>query len=103
MKAFFYFVTAAIALLFYVSLVSFSGLGSVNPLAWLLVALLFIAAFLLTKYKWWGAVFGLSVGIVLLWMSSQYTGQTIDIERPVGIILCLFYMICGTVLFVRKK
>ena len=103
MKTLFYYIPPIVALLFYAFLTLTSGLGSINPMVWFFVVLLFIAAFLLTKNKWWGALLGLVVGIVLLWMSSQYSGQPIDIERPIGIALSLFYITCGTVLFARTK
>lgn len=103
MKTLFYYIPPTVALLFYTFLTLTSGLGSINPMVWFFVVLLFIAAFLLTKNKWWGAFLGLVVGIVLLWMGSQYSGQPIDIERPIGIVLCLFYIICGIVSFVQTK
>lgn len=103
MKTLFYYIPPAVALLFYSFLTLTSGLGSINPIVWLFVVLLFIAALLLTKNKWWGALLGLVVGIILLWTSSQYTGQHIDIERPIGIVLCLFYIISGAFSFVRTK
>ena len=74
-----------------------------DKIVWFFVVVIFIEALLLTKNKWWGALLGLVVGIILLWMGSQYSGQPIDIERPIGIVLCLFYIICGTVSFVRTK
>lgn len=103
MKKIFYYIPPTAALLLYVFLAVTSGFGSINPMVWFFVILLFIAAVLLSKNKWWGALLGLGVGIVLLWMSCQYTGQVIDIERPIGITFCLFYAICGANLFVRAK
>lgn len=78
-----------------------SGQHSSNGMVF--VILLFIAAFMLNKNKWWGSLFGVIVGVALVWMSFQYTGQPIDIERPIGIVLCLFYAICGTISFLTSK
>lgn len=103
MKKCIYYIPAVIALLFYAFLAIASGFGSVNLVVWLFVALLFAAAVLLSKNKWWGALFGVVVGFVLIWMSFQYSGQAIDIERPLGIAICLFYVICGIVLFRKRK
>lgn len=103
MKKCIYYIPAVIALLFYTFLAIASGFGSVNLVVWLFVALLFAAAVLLSKNKWWGALFGVVVGFVLIWMSFQYSGQAIDIERPLGIAICLFYVICGIVLFRKRK
>lgn len=50
-----------------------------------------------------GRIIWIDVGIVLLWMGSQYTEQPIDIEGPIGIMICLFYIICGAISFVRTK
>ena len=102
MKKCIYYIPAVIALFFYTFLAIASGFGSIDPMVWLFVVLLFAAAVLLSKDKWWGAVFGVVVGVVLIWMSFQYTGQAIDIERPLGIAICLFYVICGIFLF-RKR
>lgn len=102
MKKYIYYIPAVITLLFYVFLAIASGFGSINPAVWLFVALFFVAAVLLSKNKWWGVLFGMVVGLVLIWMSFQYTGQMIDIERPLGIAICLFYVICGIILF-RKR
>lgn len=103
MKTLFYYIPPTVALLFYALLVLTSGLGSIHLMAWFFVILLFIAAFMLTKNKWWGSLFGVIVGVALVWMSFQYTGQPIDIERPIGIVLCLFYAICGTISFLTSK
>ncbi len=102
MKKCIYNIPAIIALLFYAALAITSGFGSINPAAWFFVALLFVAAVLLSKNKWWGALFGVIVGLILIRMSFQYTGQLIDIESPLGIALCLFYVVCGIILF-RKR
>lgn len=102
MKTLIYYIPPTIALLFYTLLALTCGLGGIHLVAWFLVILLFIAAFLLTKNKWWGSLFGVIVGVVLVWMSLQYTGQPIDIERPIGIGLCLFYITCGTISFLEK-
>ena len=102
MKKCIYYIPAVIALLFYTFLAIASGFGSINSATWFFVALLFVAAVLLSKNKWWGALFGVVVGLILIWMSFQYTGQLNDIERPLGIAICLFYVICGIILF-RKR
>ena len=70
---------------------------------WLLTAMMFVSAVIMSKNRWWGCLFGVSVGIKLIQMSMTDTGQVIDIERPVGIILCLFYTVCGILVYRKSK
>jgi len=96
-----YFVPAAVHLIFYGGLGIAGGFGAIDPAAWLFTALLAAAGFLLFRGRWWGGVLGLAVGIAYLYMSARYTGQVIDIERPLGIALCIWYLLCGFA--VRRK
>ena len=57
----------------------------------------------MSKGKWWGSLGGVIVGLVLIYMSTQYTGQVIDIERPLGIVFLVYYLICGILLYRNKK
>lgn len=101
MKKVLYFAPAIFGLVFYCLLAVYSGFGAIHPAVWLCIAMLFISAVLLAKEKWFGCIPGVLVGILLIWMSLQSTGQVIDIERPLGIILILFYIFCG--LYAHKK
>ena len=97
MKKVVFFVPAIFGLVFYCFLTIFSGIGAIHPAVWLCIALLFASAILMAKKKWFGCIPGILVGVVLIWMSFQNTGQVIDIERPLGIGLCLFYIFCGII------
>lgn len=97
-----YFIPAVLALIFYGVLAFAGGLGAINPAVWFFVALLIISAILMSQNKWWGSILGIVVGITLIYMSTQYTGQPIDIEKPIGIVFCVYYLICGFSLF-RKN
>ena len=90
-----YFVPAIFGLVFYCLLAVFSGIGAIHPAVWLCIVLLFASAILMAKKKWFGCIPGILVGAVLICMSSRYTGQVIDIERPLGIGLILFYIFCS--------
>lgn len=103
MIIFMFYAPPIMAFLLYGFLAITSGLGSVSPMAWLYSISLFAVAILLSKKKWWGALIGFFIGLLLIWMSFQYTGQTINIERPIGFALCLFYVICGVILSKRKN
>ena len=69
--------------------------------AWML--LLWISGFIMSKGKAWGAVIGLIPGAHLIYMSTQYTGQVINIELPLGLIIVIFYLTCGVVIWKRNQ
>ena len=95
MKKVIYFTPAIFGLVFYSLLTVFSGFGAIRPTVWLCIAMLFMSAVLLAKKKWFGCIPSILVGVILLWMSFQSTGQVIEIERPLGIALIVFYIFCG--------
>ena len=95
-----YFAPAIFGLVFYCFLAVFSGFGAINPAVWLCIAMLFVSAVLLAKKKWLGCIPGILVGILLIWMRFQSTGQVIDIEMPLGVTLILFYILSG---FISRK
>lgn len=101
MKKMLYFVPAVLAFAFYIVLATVSGFGAINPLVWVFVALLFVSAIVMACGKWFGCVGGMIVAVVLIYMSTQCTGQAINIEMPLGIVLCIYYAVCG--FFVWKK
>ena len=69
--------------------------------AWML--LLWISGSVMSKGKAWGAVIGLIPGTNLIYMSTQYTGQVINIELPLGLIIVIFYFTCGVVIWKRNR
>ena len=95
MKKVIYYTPAIFGLVFYCFLAVFNGFGAIHPAVWLCIAMLFMSAVLLAKKKWFGWIPSILVGVILLWMSFQSTGQVIDIERPLGIALIVFYIFCG--------
>ena len=70
-------------------------LKTFSPLWYAWVVLLWLGGFLLNKEKVWGCLFGLLPAIHLLYMSTQSTGQVINIEMPLGIITALYVIACG--------
>ena len=90
-----YFTPAIFGLVFYSLLAVFSGFGAIHPVVWFCIAMLFVSAVLLPQKKWFGCSPGILVGVILIWMSFQSTGQVIDIEMPLGIVLILFYILSG--------
>ena len=53
----------------------------------------FLATFFLHKGIFWGAVFGLFPAFHMIYMGTQETGQVINIEIPLGIVLLVFYSV----------
>lgn len=90
-----FYLPALAAFAFYGYIFLFAWIGPIDPMMWLLVAMMFVSAVIMSKNRWWGCLFGLAVGIKLIQMSMADTGQVIDIERPIGIIFCVFYIACG--------
>jgi len=45
---------------------------------------------------------GILPGIHWIYMGTQYTGQAIN-EMPIGIIVLIFYIICGSFVFYKNK
>ncbi len=70
-------------------------------LVWL--ACFWISAFFLHKGLFWGGIFGLFPGVYMIYLSTQHTGQVINIEMPLGIILILFYGIYGFYLWKKHN
>lgn len=70
-------------------------LKAFSPLWYAWVVLLWLGGFLLHKGKVWGGLFGLLPAIHLLYMSTQSTGQVINIEMPLGIITALYMIACN--------
>ena len=54
-----------------------------------------ISAFLLHKGFFWGGIFGIFPTLHMIYMGTQYTGEVINIEIPLGLALLLFYIILG--------
>ena len=95
MKKVIYFTPAIFGLMFYSLLTVYSGFGAIHPAVCLCIAMLFVSAVLMSKKKWYGCIPGILVGVILIRMSFQSTGQVIDIEMPLGIVLILFYILSG--------
>ena len=47
-------------------------------------------------------MFGIVTGVILIYMGMQETGQIIK-EWPIGIIFCLYYIICGFIAAKNRK
>lgn len=70
-------------------------LQTFSPLWYTWVVLLWLGGLFLSKGKAWGGLFGLFPSAHLIYMSSQYTGQAINIEMPLGIATALYVLCCS--------
>ena len=100
-KQFVYFLPFIIIILAYIGAV-IMGLGMISVKEVMWIALFLISGFLLSKEKVWGCLFGMIPGIVFVWMSTNDTGQVINIELPLGIAIIGFFVGCGIGLY-RKS
>ena len=97
-----YFLPAIIFTAFYGFIIIVTGLP-VLQLVYVGIALFIISGTLLCKKKFWGALLGIIPGGYLMYMRTIDTGQIINIELPLGIIVTVFYFICGIYVYVRNK
>lgn len=98
MKKILFYLPVIIGFVFYI-IVSF--LGTVNSFVWLALLLLLISGILLNKNKWWASILGILIGCLLIYMGTQETGQIIK-ETPFGIIMIIYYIICGVISYKNK-
>lgn len=63
----------------------------------------FASRLLLDKGKFWGGAFGLIPAAAFMYMSTRYTGQVINIELPLGIVIAVYYIICSMVVYKKKR
>ena len=98
MKKMLYFLPFVLGCILYVFLGIVSSFSSINPFVWLALVMLLVSGTLMNKNKWWGCLGGIIIGLLLIYMGNQETGQIIK-ETPFGIIMCIYYIICAIICF----
>ena len=93
-KQILYFLPFIFSIITYV-IATFLGLGMISVKEFVWLALFLVSGFLLSDEKVWGCIFGMIPGAVFIWMSTKYTGQVINIELPLGLVIIGFYLGCG--------
>lgn len=83
--------------------VGMTGAGLTMSMVLIWLACFWLSAIFLHKGLFWGGVFGLVPGIHMIYMSTGFTGQGINIEMLLGIILILFYGIYGFYLWKKRN
>lgn len=102
MKKIIYFIPAIISILFYGFIIIVDGFNSIKFLGYVAIFMMILSAFIMKYNKWWGSIFGIIVGLYMIYMGTQETGQIIK-ETPFGIIVCFYYVICGVITFVEGR
>lgn len=77
--------------------------GAISPIVFAWIALFLVGGVLLGRGKFWGGFLGMLPGIYLIYMSTKDTGQVINIELPLGIIVVIFYVFCSSFVFWKEK
>ena len=91
MKKFLYIMPAVLICMLYGLLAALAGgFGGFQPIAVVNICLPIAAGILLRKNKWWGCLFGVAMGAVLI-----FTGMTV--ARIAGIVLAAYYIIMGII------
>jgi len=104
MKKFLFIMPAVLICMLYALLAALAGgIGGFQPIAFVYILCPVAAGILLRKDKWWGCLFGVAMGVVLLYMGSQHTGQVIDIEGPMGWGFVIYYTAMGLVCAASNK
>ena len=97
MKKFLYIMPAVLICMLYGLLAALAGgFGGFQPIAVVNICLPIAAGILLRKNKWWGCLFGVAMGAVLI-----FTGMTV--ARIAGIVLAAYYIIMGVICAVSSK
>ena len=96
MRKILYFLPFVLGCILYIFLGVASSFGSIHSFVWIALGVLLISGILMNRNKWWGSFLGIAIGILLIYMGNQETGQIIK-ETPFGIIMCIYYIVCALV------
>jgi len=106
MKKLLYFIpTLLIAIFFLFLLFILSGhtnLSDAYITAIGILSIFGVSDWLLYQQKWFGFLPAALFGAYIIYYGSQYHGQVFD-ERPIGAVICLYYLICGIVTYKKAN
>lgn len=99
MKQFLYVMPAVLICMLYALLAALAGgISGFQPIAFVYIALPLLAGILLRKGNWWGCLFGITMGGILL-----YTGKNVMIAFAAGLVLVAYYAAMGLVCAASRK
>lgn len=101
MRRIIFYLPAIIFTIFYGFATTWS-IGAISPIVFAWLAVFFISGFILSEGVYWGGLLGALPAIHLIYMGTQETGQIIN-EKPAGIIVLIFYIVCGCYAYIKQK
>ena len=98
MKRFLYIMPAVLILMLYALLTALAGgISGFQPIAFMNILLPIVAGILLRKGIWWGCLFGMAMGALLL-----FNGMT-AVGIAVGAAAMVYYAVMGLVCRISQK
>lgn len=101
MKKILFYIPVIIFTVFY-GVVAIYDIGTISPVVAVWLAMFLMGGILLNKGMFWGGFLGALPAIHLIYMGTRETGQIIN-EMQIGIIVLIFYFVCGSLIFYRNK
>ena len=93
MKKYLYIMPAVLILMLYALLAALAGgVSGFQPIAFVYIILPILAGVFLRKDKWWGCIFGIAMGGLLLW-----SGRDMMVAFIAGLVLAAYYIVMGLV------
>lgn len=89
-----YYIPALLATFFYGTFSLIDGIGEIHSVVWFVLLCMYSASILLSKDKWYGCLIYTCVGLFLVYMGMQETGQVVK-EWPFGVVLIVYSILCG--------
>ena len=98
MKRFLYIMPAILILMLYALLTALAGgISGFQSIAVVNMGLPVVAGVILRKGKWWGCLFGIALGALLLFNSAATVGVVI------AVVLMVYYAVMGLVCALSQK
>ena len=99
MKKYLYIMPTVLILMLYALLAALAGgVSGFQPIAFVYIILPILAGVFLRKDKWWGCIFGIAMGGLLLW-----SGRNMMVAFIAGLVLAAYYIVMGLVCAASQK
>ena len=103
MKKFLYILPAVLICMLYALLTALAGgISGFQPIAFVYIILPILAGVLLRKGKWWGCLFGMTMGALLIY-NGMISEPQVFAGFVAGLILAAYYAAMGLVCAASKK
>lgn len=103
MKKFLYILPAVLICMLYALLTALAGgIGGFQPIAFVYILLPIAAGVLLRKDKWWGCLFGMAMGALLIYNSMTAQPQVFA-GFVAGLVMAAYYAAMGLVCAASQK